>query len=155
MHLHRDGATGDADDVGRVRRFEAVEVRQHHLPIDGIEPLNQTVESRQDPLAIQHLVDGRTGHGWFGGQRVERHELLTAEAEGTGDVRGRGVVGDAVDPRAQRTSPVEAVEAPPDREMDVLAQIPTLVLIGLVGTRQPIERRPELIDGIPVAVVSA
>jgi hypothetical protein len=85
------------------------------------------------------------------GQLVQRDELAKPEAERARHGCGGGVVRDAVDPGPERASAVEAVEASPDREVDLLEEVEAPVGIGLVGPRQPLERRPESIDGLLIA----
>ena len=50
-------------------------------------------------------------------------------------------MGDAIDPRPQRAAPVEAGEAAPQGEVDLLQQIAPSIGIRLVGPRQSLERR--------------
>jgi hypothetical protein len=62
-------------------------------------------------------------------------------------------VRDAIDPCTQRAATVEAGEAAPKREMNLLQQVATAVAVWLVGSCQPIERRA--VDGgrLPVQVL--
>ena len=89
----------------------------------------------------------------LGREIVERHEPAAPAAPRARDVRGGRVVGHAVDPRPQGAPSLVVVEAAPDREVDVLDQVPLLVGIGLVGPGQPLERLPEPIDGFLIVVV--
>ena len=63
------------------------------------------------------------------------------------DVPGAHVVRHPIDPGAQRAPPVEPGQAPPQRQVDLLHQIPPPVGIGLIRPGQPLERRPERAGG--------
>lgn len=87
---------------------------------------------------------------------VGRHlrELVEADQDGVGaapgtcDVGARDVVGDPVDPGAQRAATVEARQAVPHLGVDVLLEVAAALGVGLVGAGEPGDGRAEGSDGL-------
>ena len=59
-------------------------------------------------------------------------------------------MGDAIDPRPQRAASIERRETSPNREVDVLEQIPAFVGIGLVGVREPLDRGAKRVEDLVI-----
>jgi hypothetical protein len=114
----------------------------------------QPGDQRVEPIERQGSVGGVfgiVGRGKFG-DRVEPDERRGARAAG-GVARG-DIVGDAIGPGRQRAVAGEAVEAPPQGEVDVLLQIACSLGIALHRTGEACERRRERLGGLGVEAVA-
>ena len=89
----------------------------------------------------------------IGGDRlelIEADDVRGPRSEVTLDECRRHVMGDPVCPRSQRTAFVEPGETPPQREMNLLPQIVTLVTVSLIRANQPRQGVPKLADRLVV-----
>lgn len=59
-------------------------------------------------------------------------------------------MGDAIDPRPQGAAPIERRQTPPNREVDVLEQIPAFVGIGFVSVREPLDRGAKRVENLMI-----
>jgi hypothetical protein len=71
------------------------------------------------------------------------------------DMRSRHVVSHAIDPGAQGTAGIEALEASPQLKVNLLEQIATFVRVSFVGAREAFERSREFPGRVPIHFVLA
>jgi hypothetical protein len=60
------------------------------------------------------------------------------------------MVGNAVDPRPEGTAAIVPLKTPPQLEMNILAEVAALFQVSFIGPREPVERRSELIQRVPI-----
>jgi len=77
---------------------------------------------------------------WHRVERLERHPLPRALAAMADHMRRRHVMRDPIHPCSERASAVEAFEAPPDAQVNLLEEILSLVRVGLIRTRETPKR---------------
>ena len=65
------------------------------------------------------------------------------------------MVGDAINPCPRGATGIVLLETPPQLEVNVLAQVASLLRIGFVGSGEPFKRRAELVGGVRVEVILA
>ena len=110
VNSHGDVAGGQSSDFSDGRGVHFFEIADNDLAVERFELLNQCCQT----LQVDSLVSGG-----FTLPRVGKYfELFEAHQRREGpalpkDMRGRHVVSDAIDPGAQGTAGVEALEAPP------------------------------------------
>lgn len=137
MNLGCDVGTGQPRDLRDVAGVEPFEVEEHHLPVDRFQLMDETDQSLHREPAIElsygiHPVRPRV-------QFVEAGERgLGAAANHLGD---GDVVRDAVSPGTEGAAPVKAVEALPEREVNVLQQIAAGVGMRFVSASETAQGR--------------
>jgi len=149
VHFHGDGTLRHADQLADCLCVHAFQIAEHHLTIERGELLNE----RPQPPDLQPAIEAVRGLGWIRRGRIElvqRDELMASKPEHPGNVCGGGVVGDAIDPRPQGAAPIERRQTPPNREVDVLEQIPEFVGIGFVSVREPLDRGAKRVENLMI-----
>src|SRR4051794_26569600 len=80
---------------------------------------------------------------------LESDKLRNSGPALSDDIGRSRVVCDSINPRSQRTSRFEPLQAAPDRKLDFLRQVAALLRIGFIRPNQPIERRAIPSDRFP------
>src|SRR5687768_8942831 len=127
-HPGRHVARGDARHLRDLRRAQTLEVQNDELPVQRPQPLNQLHQAREQHAPVGVRFDSDVPDI----EVIESDQRPRAPAPFVHHMRRRHVVGDAINPCAQRALTIEPIEAPPEIQVDVLEQVLTLVCVELV-----------------------
>src|SRR4029453_9508706 len=121
VNSRRDIAGRQPRDLGDRRRVDFFEIEKHHLSIDRTKVANQVIQPVECSPAIEPVL--------FVDRIRDRFEILAGDQTGrtrsrSNHVRRGDVVRHPVQPGPDRTAAVETREAAPQRDMDLLEQIP-------------------------------
>ncbi len=128
------GESGDLANGGGVQSFQ---IRKDHVTVERLEVLNQSQQAIEILIAVRSLLP--SADIWKALQFFQVDQDLRGRAALVRHVRRGDVMGDAIDPRANRTSAVESCETAPERHVNVLQQITADLRVGFVGASQTLQ----------------
>jgi hypothetical protein len=138
VKLRADVAWRKACNLPNRSGVEAFEVEQDDLPIASSELVDQFPQTSQVVLVLVCDCDCIATL-----LRRSEQDVFKADERGTPSLppyhRGGRIVRDAIHPGAQRTTPLEVFETAPERKMDLLKEVATLVGISFVRSSEPVE----------------
>src|SRR5262245_33933414 len=141
-HFCGDVRSRQAGDLCDRRSVQLFEIQQHDLPIEWLQLSDQVMHLFERSMSIEHVLFVSNLDHRFNAF-VERDERRCVGLRSQ-HFRRNGVVSNAVDPRPNRAPPVESGKASPQRDVDLLQQVATSLLVAFVRPGKPFERRAEL-----------
>lgn len=147
MNSHRNVAWREARNFRDGSRIHVFQIKNDDLAIERFEPQHHRREAVQVDAPVGRRLP--LGPVWKCFELFQR-EQPREETAFADDVRSRYVMGDAVNPRPQGATAIEALKAPPQLKMNVLGKIAALFRIGFVSSSEAIEGGSESIYRLPV-----
>src|SRR5271157_491860 len=126
-------------------RVQIFQIRQNHLAVGRIEPLDQREQTRQRLATVRGGFDVFATGLNLGLFQSQKGRYIPFTFGLPNDVRRRRVMRNTVDPGSKRAPSIELPQAAPQRQMDLLREVAPQVRIGFVGIGHPGESRAILL----------
>ena len=108
------------------------------MPIHRFETLNEIQQAFESMAAVCGLEGIRRIRKIL--QFFQPDERLIPEAPLPQNMRSSDIVRHAIEPGAERASPIKSAEAPPQGDVNLLQQVAPQIGITLVSASQPLQR---------------
>jgi hypothetical protein len=138
---------GNLGDRGGVEPFE---IGNDDLAVEGLQLTDEFEKPLQSSTSVRvRLAVLRIGCRFGLLERDQRRQEVSTPPA---DVRGGGIVRDPINPRSQRTAPVESFETAPQCEVNFLEQVSPAFRIRFVSACEPFECGAESGGGLTVKI---